>query len=241
MIYIVVRRTTDWGDEATFRAQIPEGFGRMVEIWNATFEMPYHLFRRELKRIAQLNLSRIPGAVCVAREEVPEYAVVVPTDDDDWFSPRLAEVLEENIDGQHVGYYWPSKFIELPISVGHRLGLMRRAVFPRTRPKWLCTTNNYAVVMRPETVALIGSHIQASGWFVAHPDAVKRLGAGLSVMNRSLASRTSLRSEPSRSTLVRKFHRYQRLYRRALSPELSWCEPYVAMMSDLMAQLRLRT
>jgi hypothetical protein len=241
MIYIVVRRTTDWDNEATFRAQIPEGFEKVVEVWNATFTMPYHLFRRELKRIAQLSLSRIPGAVCVLREEVPEYAVVVPADDDDWFSPRLAQVLGANIDGQHVGYYWPSEFIEVPISLAHRLGLIRRAIFPRTLPKWLCTTNNYAVVMRPETVALIGSHIQASGWFVAHADAVKRLGERLSVMNRSLASRTSLRSKPSWSALVRKYHRYQKLYHRALSPELSWCEPYVAMMSDLMTQLRLRT
>ncbi len=63
MIYIVVRKTTDWDNEATFRAQIPEGFEKVVEVWNATFTMPYHLFRRELKRIAQLSLSRIPGAV----------------------------------------------------------------------------------------------------------------------------------------------------------------------------------
>jgi hypothetical protein len=241
MIYIVVRRTTDWGDEATFRAQIPAGFEEVVETWNATFNMPYHLFRRELKRIAQLNLSRVPGAVCVRREEVPEYGVVVPTDDDDWFSPRLAEVLEKNIDGRHAGYYWPSKFIEVPIHLPHQLGLIRRAIFPRTRPKWLCTTNNYAVVFRGETAALASSHIQASNWFVGHPTAVKRIGEPLSVMNRSLASRTALRSRPSRAALVRKFRRYEKLYRRPLSPELSWCQPYVAMMGDLMAQLRLRT
>jgi hypothetical protein len=240
MIYIVVRQTTDWDNETTFRAQIPEDIQPGVELWNATFNMPYHLFRRELKRIAQLSLSRLEGAVCVRRDEVPDDAVVVPTDDDDWFSPRLATVLEENVDGRHVGYYWPSKFIEVPISLPHQLGLIRRALFPATPPKWLCTTNNYAVVMRPETLALIGSHIGASQWFVAHPPAVKRLDEHLSVMNRSLASRTSLWSQPSRSALIRKFRRYEKVYRRALPPELSWCEPYVALMRDLMDQLRLR-
>ena len=165
----------------------------------------------------------------------------MPTDDDDWLSPRLAEVLEENIDGQHVGYYWPSKFIEVPISLAHRLGLIRRAIFPRTRPHFLCTTNNYAVVMCSEMAPFIDKHVQAGRWFVTHPAAVKRIGEHLSVMNRTLASRTSLWSKPSRSALVRKYHRYQKLYHRALSPELSWCEPYVAMMSDLMTQLRLRT
>jgi hypothetical protein len=240
MIYIAVRRTTDWEDEAAFRGQIPAGFGPVVELWNATFEMPYHLFRRELKRIAQLSVSRVEGALCVPRQEIPEDALVVPTDDDDWFSRRLARVLEANVDGRHVGYYWPSRFIETPISFRHRLGRIRRALFPRTPPKWLCTTNNYAVVMRHDATPLIDSHIQASRWFVAHPHAVQRIGEHLSVMNRTLASRTALRSELSRSALVRKFRRYKKLYRKALAPELSWCEPYVAMMSSLMDQLRLR-
>ena len=240
MIYIVVRKTTDWDNEATFRAQISEGFEPVVEVWNATFTMPYHLFRRELKRIGQLSLSRIPGAVCVPREEVPEYGVVVPTDDDDWLSPRLAQVLGANIDGQHVGYYWPSKFIEVPIHLPHRLGLIRRAIFPRTRPHFLCTTNNYAVVMCSEMAPFIDKHVQAGRWFVAHPAAVKRIDEHLSVMNRTLASKTSLWKKPPRPALVRKYHRYQKLYRGTVPPEFSWSEPYYAMLRDLMDQLRLR-
>jgi hypothetical protein len=240
MIYIVMRKTTDWGNEAAFRTQIPAGFEPAVDIWNATFEMPYHLFRRELKRIARLSLSRVQGAVCVPREEVPKDAIVVPTDDDDWFSPRLVKVLEENVDDRHVGYYWPSEFIEVPISLGHQLGMIRRAIFPRTPPKWLCTTNNYALVMGADTTPLLDSHMGASRWFVAHPSAVVRLGEHLSVMNRTLASQTSLWSRPSRSALIRKFRRYQKLYRRPLPPTLSWCEPYVTMMIELMDQLRLR-
>jgi hypothetical protein len=170
MIYIVVRQTTDWDDEATFRAQIPADIQPAVELWNATFNMPYHLFRRELKRIAQLSLSRVQGAVCVRRDEVPKDAVVMCSD----------------------------------------------------------------------TAALIANHMHASHWFLAHPPVVKRLGERLSVMNRTVASRTSLRSQPSRSALIRKFRRYEKVYRRALPPELAWCEPYVALMRDLMDQLRLR-
>lgn len=105
MIYIVVRQTTDWNNEATFCAQIPEGVQPSIELRNATFTIPYHLYRRELKRIAQLNLAGIQRARYIPRNEVPEDAVVVPTDDDDWFSPQLAKVLEEHVDGHHVGYY----------------------------------------------------------------------------------------------------------------------------------------
>jgi hypothetical protein len=240
MIYVVVRRTTDWDDETTFRAQIPAGFAPAVELWDATFAMPYRLFRRELKRIAQLSVSRVAGVLCVARDEIPEAVVVVPTDDDDWLSPRLAEVLAARVDRRHVGYHWPSRFLEVPINVRHRLGRVRRAIFPRTRPQWLCTTNNYAVTMRPDVAALIDSHIEASRWFVAHPDAVQALGEHLSVMNRTLASRTSFRTARSQRALLRKFRRYQRLYRKPLAPELAWCKPYVAMMGDLMDQLRVK-
>jgi hypothetical protein len=240
MIYVVVRRTTDWENEAAFRAQIPEGFRPAVELWNATFTMPYHCFRRELKRIAQRSLSRLDGVACVRREEVPDDAVVVSTDDDDWFSPRLAEVLEANLDGRHLGYHWPSKYLEVPVNWRHQLGRIRRTIFPRTPPQWICTTNNYAVVMRAVTAPLIARHVEASRWFVAHPQEVKRLGEPLSVMNRTLASITTLRSKRSRSALIRKFRRYRRLYRRALAPELSWCEPYVALMRDLMDELRVK-
>ncbi len=239
MIYIVVRQTTDWADEATFRAQIPDRVRPAIELWNATFSMPYHVFRRELTRIARLNWSRIPGATLVPRAEVPENAVVLPTDDDDWFSPRIGAALAAHVDADHVGYYWPSAFLEVPISLRHRLGRLRRTIFPRTPSTWLCTTNNYALVLGADTQSLIDNHMQASEWFVTHPLAVKKLDEQLSVMNRTLASMTSLWSNPSRADLIRKLRRYRRLYRKRLAVELSWCEPYAAMMRDLMEAVEL--
>jgi hypothetical protein len=241
MIYIVIRQTTDWGNEAVVHAQLPERFRGKVALWNATFNLPYHVFRLELARIARLSLSRVADAVYVPRAEVPAGAILVPTDDDDWFAPGLATALEAAVDGEHVGYYWPSAFVELPISRGHRLGLIRRAIFPSTSPKWLCTTNNYALAMGSETATLINSHVTASQWFIANPGAVKRLGDRLSVMNRTLASQTSFWSVKSQGDLVRKFHRYRRLYERRVAPDLAWCEPYVAMMRDVMNALTLRT
>src|SRR5271168_399797 len=98
MIYIVVRKTTEWGKEAVVHAQLPEGLRYSVGLWNSTFALPYHLFRQELARIAGINRSRIAGALCVPRAEVPAGATVVPTDDDDWFSPGLATTLETAID-----------------------------------------------------------------------------------------------------------------------------------------------
>jgi len=238
-ICIVVRRTTEWSNEAVVRAQLPERLRRPVELWNATFGLPYHQFRLELTRIAQLNRSRIEGISCVPRDAVPAGAIVVPTDDDDWFAPELAHTLQAAVDGRYAGYYWSSLFIEVPISLAHRLGLARRAIYPRTPPKWLCTTNNYAVAISAATAPLVDNHMHASDWFVAHPGAVRRLDACLSVMNRTLASHTSLANIGSRARLVAKFRRYCRIYRRPLPTQLAWCEPYVAMMRDLMAGLRV--
>ena len=94
MIYIVVRKTTEWGNKAVVHAQLPEGLRYSVGLWNSTFTLPYHLFRQELARIARINRSRIAGALCAPLAEVPAGATVVPTDDDDWFSPELATTLE---------------------------------------------------------------------------------------------------------------------------------------------------
>lgn len=240
MIFIVVRQTTDWNDETVFRAQLPAAFRPSVELWNASISLPYHLFRHELARIARATWERVEGASIAPLGDVPAGGIVVPTDDDDWFAPGLARTIDGSRQENAAGYYWHRDFIEVPISLGHRLGLLRKALFPSTPPKWICTTNNYAVVAGPEAPGLTRSHIEASRWFLAHPDRVVRLDAHLSVMNRSLASQTSFRAVRSRSAFVRKFHRYQRVYREVLPAELSWARPYHAMMAELMSDLRLR-
>jgi hypothetical protein len=239
MIYIVIRKTLDWADEAAFRAQIPDEMQAGIETWNATFEMPYNLYRCELKRIAQLNLTRIPGAACVAQKEIPEGAVTVPVDDDDWFAPGMAEALEKSMRG-HSGCYWPSRFLEVPISLPHRFGLIRKALFPSTKPRWLCTTNNYAVVYGPKTSDLLNSHVRASQWFLAHASDVIRIGQSLSLMNRTLASTTQLRSRPSCALLLRKHRRYLQVYKKPAPADLKWCEPYLEMIRDLQTRLHPR-
>lgn len=240
MIYIVMRRTTDWGDRTRVDAQLPEGLKAAVSLWDATFKLPYHVFRRELARIAHMTRSQVAGAACVSRTDVPPGALLVPTDDDDWFAPGLSTALKAACDDRYCGYYWPSRFIEVPISLGHELGLLRRAIFPHTAPKWLCTTNNYALTMNPAAAALIDNHMIASRWFLAHPAAVRFVPEPLSVMNRTLASQTSLGSVHSPRQLVKKYLRYRRLYRGGMPTELGWCERYVAMMRDLMDDLTLR-
>jgi hypothetical protein len=244
MIYIWVRATIDWSDETAFNAQIPDGFAEKVELWNRTFSIPYHLFRHRVRQIAQQNHSRIEGVSLAAWDDIPDGALVVPVDDDDWFSPSLGVALATSRDDSISGYYWPGKFLEIPIDWRHEMGKALRACIPFVGPKWFCNTNNYAMVKTPSAKPLLYKHVLASTWFKANRSArAKRIDQCMSIMNRTIASQTSLaykRPPFTQRRIQLSYSRYRKLYRRPLKSELKWAEPYQAMMSDLMDDLRLQ-
>lgn len=249
MIYIWIRRTVDWDDEEAAVAQLTDPWLKpKVPLWNATFNISYQRFRYRVAQIAQLNHSKVEGAVRANWEEIQDGDLVLPVDDDDWFSPDAAQTLQSELAPHVSGYYWPSRWIEVPIDLGHRLYLLRRRVLPWTRPKWLCATNNYAMVKGPSAKQLLGSHIRASEWFEAQlataNSSVRRIDRGLNLANRTLASQTTLSQKKvmiSSSELIRKFRRYKKLYARPLPPELAWAGPYMAMMAELMEELQIRS
>jgi hypothetical protein len=243
VIYIWVRTAVDWANEEAAWAALRPDLRPKVEVWNETFAMPFHLFRHRVREIAELNLSGVADAVGATWDEIPDGSLVVPVDDDDWFAPDLAKALERELDTRATAYYWTSSFVEVPIGLPHRLGLIRRRMFPGTPPRFVCTTNNYAMVKSAQTKALLGCHITASEWVERQgPETVKRMEARLSLMNRTLGSLTSLAlGKPSitRAELIRKFHRYQTLYDRVRVPGLEWSRPYLARMSELMREVRI--
>ena len=242
MIYLWVRKTADWDDEAEFRRQLAPAFAPRVALWDATFNLPYREFRSELRKIATLNLSRVNGAVSAGWRDIPDGAWVAPVDDDDWFAPELAEQLEPLAGA--AGCRWSIHVLQVPIDFGHRLRLLQKELLPRTwRPQWICATNNYALTKSPEHAPLLASHVAASRWLEPHPGRLARLEQPLSLMNRSLASQTSLgfrRRRFARRTLVAKWREYRTLYARPLDPGLAWAAPYVARMAALMDSLQLR-
>ena len=243
MIYLWVRKTTDWGDEATVRRQLDPAFAPKVDVWNATFTIPYHGFRERIKRIAQLNLSRVANARQASLDDVPDGAVVVPVDDDDWLAPDLGTVIEAEGAGAAL-CLWDRTFLELPPTAFVCAGRFVLYTLPgRPRRTWTCSTNNYAAVKDEARLPLIRNHMLASRYVDTGGPRVKRLPGRLSVMNRTLASQTSLgwkRPRVRRAELVRGFHRYRRLYPRWDPEGVEWCRPYLRMMEDLMHELRLR-
>jgi hypothetical protein len=241
MIHICIRHRLDWQDEQLVTAQIVPAFRAKLDAWNATFDMPYHAFRLQLKRIAEENLGRVEGAVRSSLREVPWGHVVVPVDDDDWFAPDLAIRLEQERDPSAWGYLWRRVMLEPPRSWGR---LRRVARWLGRKERFTCQSNNYAFVNAPERARLVSSHSQASGYFDAHRAGVRTIRAALAVQNRNLASQTTLawgRPSIGRDELAALLERYRHLYLGwTPAAELSWAKPYVDSMAELMTEIRLR-
>lgn len=240
--YLWVRATLDWESPAVHE-RITPGFEPKVRLWDETFNLPYTAFRAELRRIAQLNLSRVRGAsVTEDWDAIPDGALVLPVDDDDWFAPGVVEAIGRVADPDAVAYRWQSTFLERPISLGHALSIQRRRMLPGLRPHFFCTTNNYALPKASGARKLAERHELASEAFVDAPGVVHVPGS-LSVMNRTLASQTSLGWVSRRLTrrdLLRRYRSYRSLY--AAPPERlpEWSHEYVDLVARLMRRLERR-
>jgi hypothetical protein len=239
-----VRATIDWRDEAAVDAQLFPEFRAKRALWDATFGLPYHLFRHRVKEIAQRNLAEVRGVTVSSPADLPDGALVVPVDDDDWFAPDLADHLARAYDPAARGYRWPLRVMQarLPGNPLSRLLHGRRDPLRAEHTEWTCGTNNYAVLYEGAWKETLRSHGEASRRFDAEPGAVRRLDATLSLQNRNLSSQTLLgwRKPPiGRNKLLRRYRRHRRFYHRvALPPGLAWARPYVAAMAELMDELQ---
>jgi hypothetical protein len=243
--WIYIRRTLDWADEAVFRAQIPERMRNKVALWDATFTMPFHIFRARVKAIAQANLAQVEDVTVTDDwDAIPEGALVLPCDDDDWFRPDAARVVGARVAARpgHGFYVWTASFVERPVDAGHALYIARRTVAPWSWERWKMSTNNYALFKSEDARELADSHTEAHRSVVKGSRTRDKFRGRLSAMNRSLASATTLSHdwvELPEDVLLRKFRAYRRYYRRP-PRGLQWAAPYVRQMRDLTAELELR-
>jgi hypothetical protein len=242
VIYVCVRRTLDWHDEVAVARDLDPTFRPKLEAWNETFTMPYHEVRRRLKGIAELSLSRIDDAVRVPWDEIPDGALVVPVDDDDWFAPDLAHGLLASREPHIEGYVWNDYTVEIRRPLSARLNYWWWRL--RGNRPLTCGSNSYAITKTPERFPLVRRHGQASRYFDANPALVRRLPGNWSVRNRNPTSQTEMgwrRPHVTHAELVETFRQYRRLYPGIRLPRaFRWAEPYVTMVADLIREIHVR-
>ena len=166
---------------------------------------------------------------------------MLPIDDDDWVAPDAADALVAHRSEDTIAWRWPARFLEVPISKGHAFYLVRRKILPFLPEHYFCSTNNYAVVNGPGALRLAASHVEAHEALAGAPG-VTRIDRPLSLVNRTLASQTTIgmRSDTvTRQHLLRKHRRYRSLYRAAARTSPSWALPQVELMGELMERLEV--
>jgi hypothetical protein len=245
VVYIWIRRTVAWEREDEALAAVTDPWiAEKARTWNATFNMSFQRFRLRVAQIAERNHAGVAGAIRAEWDDIPDGALVLPVDDDDWFAPDAAHRLEAVAREGPSAFLWRAEWVEVPLTLGHRWHSFRRRHQPSLLDKFTCSTNNYAMIKSDEFKLLLDRHTQASRWFDEHlqvtPGPIARVAGHLSVANRTLASQTTLglaTNQISRRELMRKYRRHRRLYRRPVPGGVAWCRPYVDMMAALMAEL----
>lgn len=241
-IHICIRQTLDWHDEAVVEARLLTEFRAKFDAWNATFTIPYHVFRQRLLAIARQSLQAVDGVVCSPLDQVPAGHLIVPVDDDDWFAPDLGHALRRAYRADAVGYLWQRTALEYRSPLARAVQTMARIA--GRRDKFICTTNNYAIRFDRSLTPVAVSHRCASEHFVRQAAAIRRIPATFGIQNRTLASQTTLaygRPTITHAELVALFQNHRRLYHRwRPTPDLQWAAPYVGMMADLMTELDVR-
>jgi len=191
-VYISIRRTADWKNAANYRGRLIAQFVPHVDAWDATFRTTYREFRAAIAEITMASLQAVRGAVIAPYEEIPEGAIVMPCDDDDWTAPHAAEILAENFASHHDRAVWTQSVLQVPIDWMHALKIRAGKIWPPLNPqRWLCSTNNYALRKRSGNFNAFMSHMLASKEFVATPNLL-RLQRRISLQNRNPASKTSM-------------------------------------------------
>ena len=111
-VVIVVRMTANYANlnKDNFRSQINDPYkpktelqifiaNNMLDLWDRIFCMPYIKYRSKICDIASRNLNNTGCLIIRGYQEFIEWyskdeedCIIVPVDDDDWFSPNISDV-----------------------------------------------------------------------------------------------------------------------------------------------------
>jgi hypothetical protein len=198
----------------------PPRIETLIGAWNARFRTDFFTFRALLVRLSAANLAAVSGVDRYADEQVEEVAershrtqfYLLPHDDDDFFAPYLARVIEERAHGcdafvTPLFRIGPASWTFVPpgCTPEYVLGEARAQDFR-------FQTNNYAVHSRrlgdAGRIRAIEDHIEASAYAHAQSFTEATAAQVLSATVKTPASASTLaKAFQSRLALRRAFAR----------------------------------
>lgn len=144
-LFIVERRTQDWGkmslgdllvQNMNLAYQSKEQLGNYLTImkeWYDKYPFGFCEYRRRLKAIAHKTWAAT-GIEVISIDDVPKIgpAILLPTDDDDWYNPNIGTLVRENWEENDKALIWE----------GSKLGINTLRIKPNTKRPM---TNAYAI------------------------------------------------------------------------------------------------
>ena len=197
-IYVVERQSPDWATLDYGYFDQMRAFARMigrpenlmvdyVRLWDSTFSVSFFEVRAALKEISEASRQEMHDVsrldIKQATELVDEFALLIFSDDDDWFAPKISKTLKTLTNRESKAIIWrPLVF---------RKGLEKREV------EQFCYTNNYAIrgalaQIYREEFELIAQHWKAQNTLSSNEIDSEFLHDFLSITNRHPASTLEL-------------------------------------------------
>lgn len=216
-----------------------------IDMWNGVFGISFAAYRRRLRAIAELNWSGIKkldlfiktSTIHTVLRNLRQF-VVFPVDDDDWFCPRIVEVLRRSAPADADAVWWPDGVFGLDLR--RRLATAPQA-WRRRRAHF--ATNDYAVTARGyhslderSAARVLLNHGVAARTFSKQGKTAACIGRYLSVTCKSLASSLNLAVTTSASQLVDNLTAH--MTAPCVVPRgLGWASPYIEMARQLNREL----
>jgi hypothetical protein len=197
-IYVVERQSPDWAALDARYFDEMRAFARMigrpenmmvdyVRLWDATFPLTFFQVRARLKDIATATRQQMHGVQIIdldsARSLNDDNALLLFTDDDDWFAPDIAEHLKHHSRQADKVVIWRS--------------LVLRKGFERRGEDCFCYTNNYALrgqyaQAHRDDFARVAQHWLAQDTITREAPVLRYIDLPLSITNRHPASTVEL-------------------------------------------------
>jgi hypothetical protein len=195
-LLFILRQSPDWHalandfrqglqiDPARFRPPGPiPGFpGNIVQLvgqWNATMGVDFFSVRSRLKEMCEDSIAQIPGARRISYRDADnvgpgnEELVAFYHDDDDWFAPNMAEILQEVLPDSYDVCVFPLVRISADTStLVRQVGKSAAVVIGKPRPfSHRYQSNNYGIngrVSDRERLVGMKDHVEASEYANSH-------------------------------------------------------------------------